>query len=223
MSTNFYITYVGATGQTLKATVERLSDGYYRASGAETFSSGPSFSSKGIALIEGSIENPSASENANTYSVTLDSSGWSDGKYRIRIHDTANSNQTIAATITAVKNGQEVPLGEESDAFDIYHADINFIVDNTNSQDKYEVTWYKNDTMLSSGITSPTIQVIKRTDASNLIASTSMTEVGSTGTYKYTATSTARQTAGELYRVYVTASINGVTRPWSKNIGRDAS
>jgi hypothetical protein len=67
---------------------------------------------------------------------------------------------------------------------DIYHADINVVVDGGVPQDEYTVTWFKNGARVTSGITSPTIQVVKRVDGTSLVSSASMTQIGSTGSYK---------------------------------------
>ena len=210
-----YLTHVNDSGKTLTGTIERLSDGYFRASGAETFSAGPAYADKAITLTAGT------SENAGSYTATVTSTGWSDGLYRFRVHDTGQSNKCVASSLFAVLNGYEVAIGEESSAHDIYHAEVQIDIDTTNSKDEYTVIWYKNATRQTSGISSPTIQVIKR-DGTNLIASTAMTQIGSTGLYKYDATTTARQTAGESYIVLVTASINSATREWSRVLGRDS-
>lgn len=208
------IVYNGDTGKTLKATIERLSDGYFREDDTETFVSAPAFTDKDITLTEGT------SENLGSYSVSLDGSAWSDGLYVLRVHDTSLSNICIAASLFGVSGGYEVPVGEENA---LYTSDINLNIDATNSQDEYTVTFFKNGIRITSGVTSPTIQVVKRSDGTNLIASTSITEIGSTESFKYDATSTARQTAGESYLVLISATIDGATRTFSKLLGRDAS
>jgi hypothetical protein len=211
-----YLTHTNDTGKTLKATIERLSDGYFREDDTETFVSAPAFADKDITLTEGS------SENLGVYTASVTATAWSDGLYRFRVHDSAQSNKCVAAAMFAVKNGCEVTVGEESAAHDIYHADIQLDIDTSNSRDEYTIIWYRNGIRQTSGITSPTIQVIKRSDGSDLIASTAMSQIASTGLYKYDATTTARQTAGEAYVVVVTASINSATREWSRVIGRDS-
>lgn len=106
---------------------------------------------------------------------------------------------------------------------DLYHADIQFTRDQANTQDEYTLSWFKNGVRVTSGITVPTIQVIKRSDGSDLIASSTPTQIASTGTYKYDATTTARQTVGESVLVVVTATIDAATRSFSRLIGRDSS
>lgn len=103
---------------------------------------------------------------------------------------------------------------------DVYHADIEVHIDTDNTQDEYTVTWFKNGQRLSSGITSPTIQVVKRVDGTDLIASTAMTQIGSTGAYKYDAST--RLTNGEAALVIVAATISGGSRSFAKVVGRDS-
>ena len=108
-----------------------------------------------------------------------------------------------------------------ADYADVYPADLDLTIDDANSQDEYTVTWYRNGTLLTSGITSPTITVIKRADGTDLIGTTAMTQVGSSGTYKYTETSN-RLTAGEAVIITLSATIDGATRSWRKIKSRDA-
>ena len=105
---------------------------------------------------------------------------------------------------------------------DIYHADIAFTRDQTNTTDEYSATWYKNGVRKTAGITVPTIQVVKRADGTDLIASTAMTQIGTTGSYKYDATGAARTTVGEAVLAIVSATIDAATRSFSKIITRDS-
>ena len=106
----------------------------------------------------------------------------------------------------------------------IYVAQIDFSDDEANTQDEYSVQWFKNGAPITSGVTSPTIQVIKRADGTDLVASVAMSEIGSTGAYKYDATAEAnRITDGEAVVVQVQATIDGSTRTWRKLVSRDAS
>lgn len=107
-------------------------------------------------------------------------------------------------------------------AYDLYSADIQYTVDAANTQDELTVTWFKNGVRQTSGITVPTIQVVKRADGTDLIASTTPTQIGSTGSYKYDE-ATNRLTAGEAALVIVTATIDGSTRSFSRLIGRDST
>jgi hypothetical protein len=107
--------------------------------------------------------------------------------------------------------------------YDLYHADIQYTVDGANTQDEYTLSWMKNGVRQTSGITVPTIQVVKRATGTDLIASTTPTQIGTTGSYKHDATGAARLTAGEAVLVVVTATIDGSTRSFSKLIGRDST
>jgi len=102
----------------------------------------------------------------------------------------------------------------------VYTAKIEFTKDATNSRDEYAVRWSKNGVRVTSGITSPTIQVVKWADGTNLVASTNMTQIGSGGAYKYSE-SNNRTTAGENYEVITAATIDGATRTFSRWVTRD--
>jgi len=105
---------------------------------------------------------------------------------------------------------------------DLYHADIQVAIDGTNSQDEYTVAWFKNGVRITSGITVPQLQVVKRADGTDLIAATDLTEIGSTHTWKYDESSD-RLTNGEAALAIVTATIDGSSREFAKVVGRDSS
>lgn len=101
----------------------------------------------------------------------------------------------------------------------IYVADIFMIKDS--SQDEYTIQWFKDGAPVTSGITSPTIQVVKRSDGTDLIASTALTQIGATGSYKYDATTTARLADGDSAVAVVSATIDAGTRTWRRVVGKD--
>lgn len=105
---------------------------------------------------------------------------------------------------------------------DVYYADVYLTVDEANTQDEYTVQWYKNGAPVTSGITVPKIQVVARATGNDLIALTAMTQIGSTGAYKYDE-ATNRLTAGESAVAYVTATIDGSGRTWRRVVGRDST
>lgn len=107
-------------------------------------------------------------------------------------------------------------------SLDVYHAAIELTVDDANSQDEYTITWFKNGVRVTSGITDPTIQVVKRADGTDLIASATPTEIGSTGSYKHDET-TNRLTAGEAALCIVGATIDGSARSFEDIVGRDST
>lgn len=106
---------------------------------------------------------------------------------------------------------------------DVYTAKIYLVVDQANTQDEYTVIFAKNGVDLTAGVTSPTIQVLKWADGTDLIASTALTEIGSTEIFKHTATTTARLTAGQTAIVKVAATIDGSTRTIFRPMGRDST
>lgn len=127
----------------------------------------------------------------------------------------------LPADVDAILDDTETDGVVLASSEDVYHADIDLTIDDANSQDEYTVQWIKNGAPVTSGITVPKIQVVKRADGTDLIAATAMTQIGSTGSYKYTE-ATNRITAGEAVVVVVTATIDSATRTWKRPAGRDA-
>ncbi len=144
---------------------------------------------------------------------------------------TANTGSTFSGAVAGsvvkeIADNVSVASGGIAEAaFDSntakYQMKLGLTVDNSGTSDRYTVIFFTNGQPIFSGITSPTIQVIKTSDGSDLIASTSLTQVASTGLYKYTATSTARITSGATYVAKISATIDGSTRTWAQFIGRD--
>lgn len=104
---------------------------------------------------------------------------------------------------------------------DSYTAKIWVIKEGTTT-DHYAVRWFKNNVPITSGITSPTIQVIKGSDGTDLIASTALTEIGTTHRFKRDE-STNKLTAGAIYFAVVSATIDSATRTFEQQIGRDSA
>jgi len=87
----------------------------------------------------------------------------------------------------------------------------------------YTVVWIKNSVAVTTGITSPTLQVVKRADGADLIVQTAMVEIVS-GLLTYNATTSdtnERLTKGEAAVAIVAATIDGATRTWRQVVGRD--
>lgn len=105
---------------------------------------------------------------------------------------------------------------------DLYQALIKYTRDQSNATDEYTVLWHLNGAPLTSGITSPTIQVVKRLDGTNLVSSTSMSQIGSTAVYKLDVTTSQRLALGEAAIAITTAIIDGQTRTSRTLIGRDS-
>lgn len=102
-----------------------------------------------------------------------------------------------------------------------YQAKVWIVDDNGNTTDRYVVVWHKNGEPLTTGITTPTIQVIKVADGTDLVASTAMTEIASTGLYRYTE-ATNRIVNGVAYIIKVEAEIDDIVRTWYQPISRDS-
>jgi hypothetical protein len=104
---------------------------------------------------------------------------------------------------------------------DSYHGKV-WVVKESTTTDHYAVAFFKNGQPVTSGITSPTIQVIKASDGTDLIASSALTQVGSTEFYKKDE-STNKMTAGQIYIAKVAATIDGSSRGWAQQVGRDSA
>ncbi|HUT14065.1 MAG TPA: hypothetical protein VMY42_26490, partial [Thermoguttaceae bacterium] len=142
--------------------------------------------------------------------------------------DTANTGidtvgaavATRAAAATALSTATWTESLATSLGISIYHADVAFRKDANTTQDEYTAQWYKDGVPLTIGITLPKIQVVKRADGTDLVAAAAMTQIGSTGRYRYDEP-TNRMTDGEAAICVLTATIDAATRTWSVPIGRD--
>lgn len=106
----------------------------------------------------------------------------------------------------------------------IYHAINTFNRDQDSEQDKHAFQWFKDGIAITSGITSPTFGVKNLDNVDVIPAGTALTQVGSTGVYKYTATdSDERLIKGEPGVATITATIDGGSRTFSFIIGRDST
>lgn len=125
----------------------------------------------------------------------------------------------IDASVGAVAANAIADAGVAAD-MDAYHAKV-WIVRESTTSDHYAVVFFKNGQPVTTGITSPTIQVIKASDGTDLIAATALTEVGSLGIYKRDE-GTNKLIGGAIYFAKVTATIDGSSREWLQQIGRDS-
>lgn len=104
-----------------------------------------------------------------------------------------------------------------------YFCRVGLNIDNGNSKDEYTVQWFRNTEPIGADAsTTPQIKLVKRSDGSNLLAATNMTQVASLTHWKYDATTTARLTAGEAAIAVITATIDGVVRTFEEPVSRDA-
>jgi hypothetical protein len=119
-------------------------------------------------------------------------------------------------------NDSIVALDEVSPRAAIYHAQITFTRDQANVTDEYEIVWFKDGLAVTSGITSPTLQVVKRADGTDLVASVTPLAIAGTGSYKHDEAS-GRLTRGERALAIAGATIDGSARSWRTMVGRDST
>ena len=205
--------FVGASGMSVKATLQRLSDGYYREDDSETFVNAPAFTDKDIAFTAGT------GENTGYYSKVITTTDYEDGLYLYRVHNTGASNVVIGSATFYLKAGEDISYLAQTN---IYSADIN--VSKDVSADKYTVVWYKNGNRIDDAddISNVKLSVYER-DGSALFTLRSMTElIDEMGASVLNITVLGeRQTSGENYVVIGYADIDGDTRSFSWILGRD--
>lgn len=105
-------------------------------------------------------------------------------------------------------------------AGDVYHADVNLTIDETNSQDEYTVVWFKNGVRLTSGVSAAAIEVVDR-EGDTLFNPITLEEAGAHGLYFHNE-ETDRTTPGQAVTVIVSATIDGSTRIFSRLVSRDS-
>jgi hypothetical protein len=125
----------------------------------------------------------------------------------------------IAATVDGVTGG--IAYGFRA-APSIYTAKVWMFDDDSGARDRYVAVWYKDGVPVVAGITTPLIQVIKLADGTDLVASTAMSEAGTTEMYYYNE-ATNRMVDGAAYMVKITATIDGAARTWYQPCGRDST
>lgn len=141
-------------------------------------------------------------------------------------HFAANRFEETLERLGSFAGGSETVFGNTKRAIEqlenVYYADIYATIDDSNTQDEYTVQWYKNGVPVINNITSPTIQVVARADGTDLVASVALTQIGTTGAYRYDETTAAnRLTPGESAVAYTAATIDGQVRRWRRVVGRD--
>lgn len=105
---------------------------------------------------------------------------------------------------------------------DTYQAKVEVVDDNVGAADRYIISWFKNGEPISAGVTLATIQVVKSSDGTDLIASSAMTIVAGTSNYYYSATGAERLVSGESYVAVLTATIDSAVRSWRQPVGIDS-
>lgn len=150
-----------------------------------------------------------------------DPPAFADQAVAIQFYGDAGGMDLIAVDLADSTNAGLSDLADVVEAVqDIYMADIQLTIDGS-SRDEYDVVWFKNGVPLTSGITSPTINVVRRSDGEDHIATTAMTAV-TDNWFTYNA-STPRIDMGEAYNVVAAAVIDGSLRTWSRLHRRDNS
>ena len=119
----------------------------------------------------------------------------------------------------AIADGSLTPA-KFSTGMDVYTAKIWMQDDNAGGVDRYMVAWFKNGAPHRTGITSPTLEVLRVADGTTLIAESAMTQIGGSGTYRLFE-ATNRISGGAGYMAFARATIGGSAREWVQPIGRD--
>jgi hypothetical protein len=94
------ISYTDVTGQSVAASIERLSDNYFWNNTLGTFEFSVLFSDKKITMVEGSNENIGTYAGANNGNLGI-------GDLLVRIHDLDDNNISVASGQVYVLNGEE--------------------------------------------------------------------------------------------------------------------
>jgi hypothetical protein len=103
-----YLNFIASSGQTeYVATIERLSDNYFRQDDAETFSAGLTFFDKDITLFE--------SGGVGFYRRELNTSTWQDDAYQYTVFTSGNQSALASDSFT-IRGGIEAPASGIVDA-----------------------------------------------------------------------------------------------------------
>lgn len=157
-----------------------------------------------------------ATNRPSTYTASVDNGagGELSGLHSAHITDGADGIWT-----GYVDMSEAAPFLRTGVTPDLYHADIDHTRDGLANKDEYTVIWFRSGVRITSGITSPTMQIVKRADGTDLVAAAAMTQIGSTGAYKYDAST--RLSPGEAALAIASATIDGAARTFARVIARD--
>lgn len=156
----------------------------------------------------------SASEmNASTVALQIKTSTTDAKTTMMVLYPDSGSITTLDSLNTQTQNTL-------SNVITPYYAKIDLTIDTNNTRDEYTVGWYSGGSVLLTGVTSPTINVINRTGAT-LIPTTGMTQINSTHVFAYNET-TNRVTAGDAVIITAQGTIGGSTRTWRNLLARDS-
>lgn len=162
------------------------------------------------------------SKDGATSAVAVTVTEIANGRYSVTFTPNA-----VGVWSCVVLHATHNPRGwqEEFDVlndFNTYQAKVLLFDDDSGASDRYVVVFYKNSQPITSGITSPTMQVIKVSDGTDLIASTALTQIASLGLYKHDQ-SANRISSGASYIAKIQATIDSSTRTWFQPVGRDST
>lgn len=171
-------------------------------------------------------------QKSDTTTAAHEENGW----YEVPLNTT--DTDTLGLLVVAVNESGALPVWREFqvvtqgmyDALfgaegDVYQALVSLVDDNGGSADRYTVLFLKNGQPVTTGFTgTPQIQVVKAADGTDLIAATNLTQISTTGRWRYNAAGAERVTAGAAYYAVITATIDGASRTMHTNvtIGRDS-
>lgn len=141
-------------------------------------------------------------------------------KFTLAASEMNSDNTTIVGIDAAGVEWDDVVINIHTGA-DSYQAKIVLIDDDNSTRDLYLVTFYINGEPTTTGITSPTIQVFKASDGTDLVTSIALTEIASLGMYRHSE-STNRILDGDGYVARAQATIDSATRVWNQPVGRDS-
>lgn len=131
-----------------------------------------------------------------------------------------NSITNVQSAVTTVQSSINTLQSTVNNVTVPFYAKIDLTIDSDNTRDEYTVGWYSGGSVLTTGVTSPTINVISR-DGTTLIGVTGMSAIGNTHVFSYNE-STNRVTAGDAVIVTAQGTIGGSTRTWRNLLARDS-
>ncbi len=164
-------------------------------------------------------------DEGNGYSITLTATEMQAARIVVYVIDQTSpavwlDEALVVETYGNASAQHAFDLDDNDLNDDTYQAKVWLTDDDGNTYDRYVGVWFKNGEPITSGITSPTIQVIQASDGNDLVSVQSMTQIGSTGMYKYDE-NTNRIADGAVYVAKVQATIDSATRTWYQPVGRD--
>lgn len=133
-----------------------------------------------------------------------------------------DANSTMPGKVWDAARGAHATAGTMGEtAQDKYQALVLLLVDRVASVDRYTISFFKNGELVTSGVTVPTIKILKAADGTSLVPQTAASVIAATAQYKYVE-AVNRVVKGAAYVAVVTATIGGVAMSWVRPVGRDS-